>query len=144
MAEFAGALGDGGNHRIAVGNGFVAGRLYAAGELLCGLDGGFFHSAILAWRLQDKNFTTAGTGCTEFRAEGRTCPFVQFFAAQLRCRACNLFRSAYVLSSAGETLMFARGTVVQIAAKAGMLFGALLVFTVLLAALPAHRAPAPQ
>jgi hypothetical protein len=40
--------------------------------------------------------------------------------------------------------MFARGTVVQIAAKAGMLIGALFVFTVLLAALPAHRAPAPQ
>jgi hypothetical protein len=40
--------------------------------------------------------------------------------------------------------MFARGTVVQIAAKAGMLFGALFVFTLLLAALPAHRAPAPQ
>jgi hypothetical protein len=40
--------------------------------------------------------------------------------------------------------MSARGTVRQIAAKAGMLFGALFVFTLLLAALPAHRAPAQE
>jgi hypothetical protein len=40
--------------------------------------------------------------------------------------------------------MFARGTAVQIAAKAGMLLGALLVFTILLAALPAHHAPMQQ
>lgn len=38
--------------------------------------------------------------------------------------------------------MSARGTARQIAAKAGMLLGALFVFTLLLAALPAHRAPA--
>ena len=40
--------------------------------------------------------------------------------------------------------MSARSTALQIAAKAGMLLGALFVFTVLLAALPAHRAPARQ
>ena len=40
--------------------------------------------------------------------------------------------------------MSARGTARQIAAKAGMLLGALFVFTLLLAALPAHRAPAQQ
>ena len=40
--------------------------------------------------------------------------------------------------------MSARGTAVQIAAKAGMLLGALLIFTILLAALPAHQAPAQQ
>jgi hypothetical protein len=40
--------------------------------------------------------------------------------------------------------MSARSTVVQILAKAGMLVGALLVFTILLAALPAHHAPAPE
>jgi hypothetical protein len=40
--------------------------------------------------------------------------------------------------------MFARGTAVQIAAKGGMLLGALLVFTILLAALPAHHAPMQQ
>jgi hypothetical protein len=38
--------------------------------------------------------------------------------------------------------MSARSTAVQIATKAGMLLGALFVFTVLLAALPAHRPPA--
>src|SRR5712671_3228328 len=37
--------------------------------------------------------------------------------------------------------MSARGTARQLAAKAGMLLGALFVFTLLLAALPAHRAP---
>jgi hypothetical protein len=37
--------------------------------------------------------------------------------------------------------MPARGTVHRIAAKAGMLLGGLFVFTLLLAALPAHRAP---
>src|SRR5467141_47747 len=40
--------------------------------------------------------------------------------------------------------MSARGTACQIAAKAGMLLGALFVFTLLLAALPAHRAPAQE
>ncbi len=40
--------------------------------------------------------------------------------------------------------MFARGTVVQIVAKAGMLLGALCVVTVLLAAIPSHRPPAAQ
>jgi hypothetical protein len=40
--------------------------------------------------------------------------------------------------------MSARSTAVQIAAKTGMLVGALFVFTILLAALPAHRGPAPQ
>lgn len=38
--------------------------------------------------------------------------------------------------------MSARGTALQIATKAGMLLGALFVFTILLAALPAHRPPA--
>src|SRR5947199_7955346 len=37
--------------------------------------------------------------------------------------------------------MSSRGTVRQILTKAGMLFAALFVFTLLLAALPAHRAP---
>ena len=40
--------------------------------------------------------------------------------------------------------MSARSTVVQFAAKAGILLCAFLVFTIFLAALPAHRAPAQQ
>ena len=40
--------------------------------------------------------------------------------------------------------MSGRGTVRQIIAKAGTLLGALLVFTLLLAALPSHRAPAQE
>ena len=37
--------------------------------------------------------------------------------------------------------MSARGSIVQILTKTGMLLGALFVFTLLMAALPAHRAP---
>src|SRR5260370_7917438 len=40
--------------------------------------------------------------------------------------------------------MSARSTALQIAAKAGMLLGALFVFTIVLAALPARRAAAQQ
>src|SRR5258708_31098948 len=40
--------------------------------------------------------------------------------------------------------MSARSTALRVAAKAGMLLGALFVFTILLAALPAHRVPARQ
>ena len=40
--------------------------------------------------------------------------------------------------------MSARSSFFKIAAKAGMVFGALFVVTVLLAAIPAHRAPAFQ
>src|SRR5256885_201422 len=40
--------------------------------------------------------------------------------------------------------MSARGSIVQVLTKTGTLLAALLVFTVLLAALPAHRAPAQQ
>jgi len=40
--------------------------------------------------------------------------------------------------------MSAHSTALQIAAKVGMLLGAFLVFTILLAALPAHRTPAQQ
>jgi len=53
----------------------------------------------------------------------------------------NLFRDASVLFSAGESQMSARNTAFQIAAKAGMLLGALFIVTVLLAAIPAHRPP---
>jgi hypothetical protein len=41
-------------------------------------------------------------------------------------------------------IMAARSTYFQIAAKAGMLFGALFLVTVLLAAIPAHHSPAEQ
>jgi len=40
--------------------------------------------------------------------------------------------------------MSARGSITQILTKTGLLVGAVLVFTVLLAALPAHRAPVQQ
>jgi hypothetical protein len=40
--------------------------------------------------------------------------------------------------------MSARSTFLQLAAKAGLLFGALFVVSVLLAAMPGHRAPIVQ
>jgi len=40
--------------------------------------------------------------------------------------------------------MWARGSIVQVLTKTGVLVGALLIFAVLLAALPAHRAPQQQ
>jgi hypothetical protein len=46
--------------------------------------------------------------------------------------------------NAGVKIMAGRSTFFQIAAKAGMLFGALFVVTVLLAAIPAHHLPAEQ
>ena len=48
MPQFAGAFGDGGQHGIAMGDGFVARRLDAAGDAFRGLDGLLFHAAILA------------------------------------------------------------------------------------------------
>jgi hypothetical protein len=49
-----------------MGDRFVAGRLYAAGEVLCWMNGALFHSAILAWGLRGRNFTTEGTEDAEF------------------------------------------------------------------------------
>src|SRR6267143_5467396 len=75
---------------------------------------------------------------------GQSCPFVQFWA---RNSARDGETSGQVLSyylaagSAGEILMSARHSIVHILMKTGMLLAALFVFTLLLAALPAHRAP---
>ena len=77
MAQFTGAFGDGGNHCVAMRDGFVAGRLNPTGEVLCGLDCALFHSAILAWGFGGKSFTTEGTVSTEF-GRVKTCPVVQF------------------------------------------------------------------
>jgi len=43
VAEFAGAVGKGGEHGVAVGDGFVAGEFEGAGEGFCGVDGFGFH-----------------------------------------------------------------------------------------------------
>jgi hypothetical protein len=61
-----------------MGNGFVAGRLDAASQVLGGLDGALFHSASLAWASEGKDFTTEGAKRTEF-GEEKTCPVVQFW-----------------------------------------------------------------
>ena len=52
VAKFAGAFGDGGQHGIAMRDGFIARRLDAAGDVFCGLDNLLFHATILAWRLR--------------------------------------------------------------------------------------------
>jgi hypothetical protein len=61
-----------------VGDRFVAGRLHAAGEVLCWVNGALFHQAILAWGLRRRNFTTEDTEGAEFGGGRKTCPFVQF------------------------------------------------------------------
>ena len=43
IAEFAGALGERGQHGVSVGDGFVAGEFEAAGESVDGLDDFGFH-----------------------------------------------------------------------------------------------------
>lgn len=43
IAEFAGAVSEGGEHGVAVGDGFVAGKFEAAGERVGGVDGFGFH-----------------------------------------------------------------------------------------------------
>jgi len=43
IAKFAGAVGEGGEHGVAVGHGFVAGQFEAAGESVDGLDDFGFH-----------------------------------------------------------------------------------------------------
>lgn len=49
-----------------------------------------------------------------------------------------------IISGEEKKPMFARSTIFQAAAKAGMLLGALFLVTVLLAAIPSHRPPAVQ
>jgi hypothetical protein len=60
MAQLAGAIGERGNHCVAVGDGFVAGRLDATGQGLGRVYCAFLHARILAWGLLAKNFTTEG------------------------------------------------------------------------------------
>src|SRR6266852_3931937 len=68
MAQLAASLGQRCEHGVAVGDGFVAGRLDAAGQSFCGTDGAF-HVAILSRRLARptklRNFTTEFAECAE-------------------------------------------------------------------------------
>ena len=48
MPQFAGALGEGSQHRVAVRDGFVAWRSDSAGQVFCWLNRLFFHATILA------------------------------------------------------------------------------------------------
>ena len=43
IAEFAGAVGEGGEHGVAVGDGFVTGKFERAGEGFYGVNGFGFH-----------------------------------------------------------------------------------------------------
>jgi hypothetical protein len=61
MAQLAGAVGEGGDHCVTMGDGFVAGRLNAARQCFGWMDGAFLHGGILAWPSQAKNFTAERT-----------------------------------------------------------------------------------
>ena len=43
VAEFAGAFGKSGEHGVAMGNGFIAGKFERAGEGFGGMNGDVFH-----------------------------------------------------------------------------------------------------
>ena len=125
-----------------MGDGLVAGRLYAAGQCFGWMYRAFLHAGILAWGLRTKEFRHRGTeSAAGVRVRKKTCPFIELLAAQQRARRLKFPGTRFVLSSAGEILMSARSSIVHIVAKVGMLLGALFLFTLLLAALPAHRAP---
>ena len=47
MPQFAGSFGQRREHRIAMGDGLVAGQVQSAGQVFCWLDGLFFHAEIL-------------------------------------------------------------------------------------------------
>src|SRR6266550_2757720 len=48
MPQFAGALGQRCEHCVSMGNGLIAWQVQAAGQVLRGLNGLFFHDEILA------------------------------------------------------------------------------------------------
>src|SRR6266852_2479573 len=149
MAQLAGSFSQRCEHGVAVGDGFVAGRLDAAGQSFCGTDGAF-HVAILS--RASRGPPNSGTSPRSSQSAGSRVQrepvsrlsFRTVLAAKHHTILLNLLISSFLLFSAGETPMFARGTVGQIVAKAGMLLGALCVVTVLFAALPAHRPPTAQ
>ena len=43
MPQFAGALGQSGEHRVSMGNRLIARKVQSTGQVLRGLDGFFFH-----------------------------------------------------------------------------------------------------
>jgi len=57
VAKFAGAVGEGGEHGVTVGDGFVAGKFERAGEGFGGVDGFGLH-----WRF---NFSMGSFGVRE-------------------------------------------------------------------------------
>jgi hypothetical protein len=59
-----------------MGDGFVAGRLDAAGKRFHGMYGALFHAGILTWGAASENFTAEVGEGAEFGE--RTCTFVQF------------------------------------------------------------------
>ena len=64
MAQLAGPFGQGSNHGVTMGDGFVAGRLDAAGERFGWTYGALLHAGILAWGAASKNFTAEVAVCT--------------------------------------------------------------------------------
>jgi hypothetical protein len=83
MAQFAGALGKCRNHRVSVGDGFVAGRLDAAGESFGWMYRAFLHARILAWACEAKN-SPQRPQMPKFEEENLSAWTV--LAAQLRAR----------------------------------------------------------
>src|SRR5208337_3757213 len=62
VAEFAGAFGKSGEHGVAMGDGFVAGKFERAGEGAGGMNGLFFHDAMSWIQFSTGRFVGAGRG----------------------------------------------------------------------------------
>ncbi len=165
MAEFAGAIGECGEHSVAMRDGFVAGKFQAAGEGAGGMDGDVFHDDG-SWR----KFSTRGFGGWEGR--GNSKKNKESITQRHRVRRGRerrgecLYWGTVLLGNAGGNgrkqfvggvrimeenklrialefgeAMLARRTLLQLVTKLAIGVGALFLVGVLLAAIPNHRAP---
>jgi hypothetical protein len=67
-----------------MGDGFVAGRFNAAGELLGGMDSALFHGAILAWGFRGKNFAREVAAARSFAEPRKPVRLGSFGGATVR------------------------------------------------------------
>src|SRR5712664_238427 len=131
MAQFASAFGQRRQHRVSMGNGFIAGQVQSANQMLRGLNGLFFHPKILA-RCQ----SSFRARPIHAKSEAFSCSFSPSFTAfsasyllysrpvcrealPVPCAEIQLLRNAYYWVR--RIVMSARSTFIHLAAKAGIL-----------------------
>ena len=114
MAEFAGAIGQGGEHGVTVGDGFVSGKLECAGEGAGGIDGNVFQEDGSLGEFNTRGFGGCEVGQTrrerrgklnaeaqssqrKKEAEGNACTGGQFYWGTLGKMGGNIWREPSVL-----------------------------------------------